>query len=177
MQPLLDRLLFFVRMLPDRTVLSVCRCGPLGSVRKAPGTVGSLGGLALYTLLFFPVGLLGQLLLMMMLVLLAVPFCEEGERRMGKRDPGEIVLDEVVAVPLCFLGLNNAILATGMVWLYMVLGFALFRLYDITKPFGINRLQQYPGGLGVVLDDLAAAVATNFTLVLFLLAFRFSGGF
>lgn len=175
MQPLLERLLLFVRMLPDRTVLGICRCGPLGTVRRAPGTVGSLGGLALYTIFFFPLGLIGQLLLLLLLIGLAIPFCEEGERRLGKRDPGEIVLDEAVAMPLCFLGLSEALLATGMVWFFMLLGFALFRLYDILKPFGINRLQRYPGGLGVVLDDLAAAVATHVTLVLFLFAFRFGG--
>ncbi|NBD38276.1 MAG: phosphatidylglycerophosphatase A [Verrucomicrobia bacterium] len=175
MQPLLERLLLLVRMLPDRTVLGICRCGPLGTVRKGPGTVGSLGGLALYTLFFFPLGLFGQLLLLLPLIGLAIPFCEEGERRLGKRDPGEIVLDEVVAVPLCFLGLSGAIHATGMVWLYMLLGFGFFRLYDILKPFGINRLQRYTGGLGVVLDDLGAAVATNATLVLFLFAFRVGG--
>ena len=63
---------------------------------------------------------------------------------------------------------------SGFVWVYLLAGFFIFRVFDVVKPFGIHRLQKYPGGLGVVLDDLAAAVATN--LVLRLLAFAAAHG-
>lgn len=164
MQETLERMRWVMRLVPDSTVLGVCRCGPLGRARSGPGTVGSLGGLALYTMLFYPLGPVGQLLLLLPLIALAVAFCDEGERRLGKRDPGEIVLDEVVAVPLCFLGLKPFMVDSGTVWAFMLGGFALFRLFDILKPFGISRLQSMPGGVGVVMDDLAAAVAANLTL-------------
>jgi phosphatidylglycerophosphatase A len=61
------------------------------------------------------------------------------------------------------------------VWIYMLAGFALFRLFDILKPFGIGRLQRHPGGIGVVLDDLAAALATNLVLRLGLLGLAMAG--
>lgn len=159
-------------LLPDRLVTGLCTAGPVGTWGKAPGTNGTLVGLALYTVLFFPLGLVAEALLIAALVALAIPICDEGERRMQKRDPGEMILDEIVAVPLCFLGLKAQLAATGQVWLFMLLGFGLFRLYDILKPFGIRRLQRAPGGLGVVLDDLAAAVATNLTLHLLLALYR-----
>ena len=54
-------------------------------------------------------------------------------------------------------------------WLVLLVGFLLFRLFDILKPLGIKKLQDYPGGVGVVLDDVAAGFATCISL--FLLAF------
>lgn len=151
-------------LLPTALVVGLCRCGPVGQLGKAPGTSGTVIGLLLYTVLFFPLGWLAELLLAFVLVLISIPLCGEGERRLGQRDPGEIILDEVVAVPLCFVGLKGAMLATGSIWAYMLAGFALFRLFDILKPFGIKRLQYLPGGLGVVADDVAAALATNIIL-------------
>lgn len=161
--------------LPERLVTGLCTCGPVGHWGRAPGTNGSIVGLALYTILFFQLGIFGQVLLLILLAGAAMLICDEGERRMRKRDPGEIILDEAVAVPLCFLGLSAQMAASGMVWLYMLAGFGLFRLYDILKPFGIRRLQHYPGGLGVVVDDLAAALAANLTIRVFLYALDFGG--
>jgi phosphatidylglycerophosphatase A len=88
----------------------------------------------------------------------AVALCGEAEIRLGKGDPGEVILDEFVAMPLCFLGWP-ALVAVMPTWAALVAGFAVFRLFDIAKPFGISRLQRLPGGWGVVIDDLAAALA------------------
>jgi phosphatidylglycerophosphatase A len=161
--------------LPNRMVIGLCTCGPVGRWSKAPGTNGSLLGLALYTVLFHQLGLLGQAMLALPLIGLAVLLCDEGERRLSQRDPGIIILDEVVAVPLCFIGLQAQMAASGGVWIYMLAGFALFRLFDILKPFGIGRLQRIPGGAGVVLDDLAAALAANVTLHIGLLLIALAG--
>lgn len=166
---------FFLGQLPDKVVANACTCGPVGHMGKAPGTNGSLLGIALYTVVFFNLGTLGELVLLVLLAGIAVLLCDEGERRLQKRDPGEIILDEVIAVPLCFLGMKPLMVETGHVWLYMLAGFGLFRLYDIVKPFGIKSLQRYPGGIGVVLDDLAAALAANLTLRLFVFAFTRGG--
>ncbi len=168
----MDRLRPFLALLPDRLVKGLCTAGPVGSWGNAPGTNGALVGLALYTVLFFPLSLAGEVVLAALLVLLAIPLCDEGERRMQQRDPGRMILDEIVAVPVCFIGVKAPMAATGKVWLFMLLGFGLFRLFDIAKPFGIRRLQRMPGGLGVVLDDVAAAAATNLTLHLVLAVCR-----
>lgn len=161
--------------LPTRFVSGACTCGPVGYWGKAPGTNGTVLGLVLYTLLFHQLPLFGQVLLLLPLIGVATLLCDEGERRLQKRDPGEIILDEVVAVPVCFLGMGPLFAEGGYVWLYMLAGFALFRLFDILKPFGIKQLQKYPGGSGVVLDDLAAALATNLTLRLLTWALAFGG--
>ncbi len=170
-----NRLQVLMRFLPTRLVTGVCTCGPVGYWGKAPGTNGTVLGVLLYTVVFFPLSLVGQILLALILAGLAVLFCDEGERRLQKRDPGEVIIDEVVAVPLCFIGLQGYMAQTGAVWLYMLAGFGLFRLYDILKPLGISSLQKYPGGVGVVVDDLAAALATNLTLQLLLLAYTRGG--
>lgn len=165
----------FMRQLPDRLIIGLCTCGPIGHWGKAPGTNGTLVGLLLYTAVFYPAGWFAEIILSILLIGLALVICDEGERRMQKRDPGEMILDEVVAVPLCFLGLKGMMATGNGIWIYMVAAFVLFRVFDILKPFGIKRLQHYPGGIGVVVDDLAAAVATNITIRLFVLAFSVGG--
>lgn len=152
------------RALPTKTVLACARLGPLGRSLPAPGTWGSLAGL-LYFTVFFAHGLspFGLLLLNLAGIYVAVALCGEAEVRLGRRDPGEVILDEFVAMPLCFLGWLQ-LAGTWPRWVVLVSGFLLFRFYDILKPFGIRRLQDLPGGWGVVVDDLAAALATCVTL-------------
>jgi phosphatidylglycerophosphatase A len=94
---------------------------------------------------------------------LAVGVCGEAEVRMRRKDAGEIVLDEVIAIPLCFLGWRT-LHGVAPAWVLLAAGFALFRLFDIVKPFGIGRLQSLPGGWGVVADDVVAALAACATL-------------
>ncbi|MCC5841674.1 MAG: phosphatidylglycerophosphatase A [Opitutales bacterium] len=148
------------RWLPDQVVIGLARCGPVGTVRKGPGTAGSVLGIAIYAIFFFHFSLIGQILGILFASYLAVVICGEAELRLRKRDPGEVVLDEVVAIPLCFLGLRPLMEDAGMVWVWILVGFVLFRLFDIFKPLGIHRLQSLPFGWGVVADDLAAALAT-----------------
>ena len=65
-------------------------------------------------------------------------------------------------MPLCFIGWQwlPAEWVERWPWAIFLGGFALFRLFDIAKPFGIARLQSLPGGWGVVADDFAAALAS-----------------
>jgi phosphatidylglycerophosphatase A len=88
----------------------------------------------------------------------AVGICGEAGRRLGLKDPGFVILDEFVAIPLCFVGWHG-LTAIVPAWSLLIAGFLLFRLFDIWKPLWINRLQDLPGGWGVVADDYAAAVA------------------
>lgn len=148
--------------LPSSLVINVATLGPLGKL-KAPGTVGSFVGLFWYTFVFYPASPLVFAFLLAASIFLGIAFCGEAEIRLGRVDPGEIILDEFVAVPICFL-FDSFLLAKYPMWMVMLAGFFVFRFYDIFKPFGINRLQDYGHGVGVVLDDLAAAVATAITL-------------
>jgi phosphatidylglycerophosphatase A len=118
---------------------------------------------AYFWYLFSGLGLVGNIVASLVAAYVAVGLCGEAEVRLNQRDPGQVILDEVVAIPLCFLGWP-AIVAVLPVWAALLVGFALFRLFDITKPLGISRLQDLPGGWGVVVDDLAAALAACATL-------------
>ncbi len=147
------------RVLPTWLVVGAARLGPLGLLKPGPGTWGSVAGIGYFYVCVAPLGALGVVLANVIGIALAVFFCGEAEERLKQRDPGEIVLDEFVAIPLCFLGWPLG-LALAPAWAVLLAGFVLFRLFDIAKPFGISRLQALPGGWGVVADDLAAAVAT-----------------
>ena len=104
-----------------------------GLAPKAPGTWGSLAGL-LYFGLFLESASIGAILVATAIgVYFAVALCGEAEVRLGKKDPGEIVLDEFIVMPLCFLGWH-ACLAVACTLTTLLTGFALFRLFDILKP-------------------------------------------
>ncbi|MBW7895592.1 MAG: phosphatidylglycerophosphatase A [Opitutaceae bacterium] len=148
------------RFLPTATVLNCATLGPLGRRLPAPGTWGSLAGLMYYTVIFAGrYGVIGTVLLSALGCYVAVAICGEAEFRLGRRDPGEVILDEFVALPLCFLGWSYLVVGFPA-WVVFLAGFGLFRLFDIVKPFGIRRLQDLPGGWGVVADDVAAALLT-----------------
>ena len=151
------------RALPTKFVVGCATLGPLGRKLPAPGTWGSLAGL-LYYAAFFPRQPVGALLVASAIgAYLAIALCGEAEVRLRAQDPGEVVLDEFVAMPLCFIGVE-ALTRVWPSWAVLWLGFGLFRLFDILKPFGIRRLQSLPGGWGVVADDIAAALAACATL-------------
>ena len=154
------------RFLPTPWVVNLAMLGPVGRVRRGPGTAGSFAGLIYFTVGFAALPAWLVVLLSLPGLYLAVAICGEAEFRLGQRDPGGVVLDEFVVMPLCFLGwtaLPAAWVADGR-WAIFLGGFALFRVFDIAKPFGISRLQELPGGWGVVADDLAAALAACITL-------------
>jgi phosphatidylglycerophosphatase A len=121
-----------------------------GLARKAPGTWGTLAAFPVYfamTLLSAPM----YWALAAIFVVIGVWICDVTGKALGVHDHGGIVWDEIAA----FLLVLPFAPATG--WGYL-LAFALFRLFDIWKPFPIGWLDaQVPGGLGVMLDDLLAA--------------------
>ncbi|MDB6114034.1 MAG: p [Lacunisphaera sp.] len=152
------------RVLPTRLVVGLATLGPVGMKLPAPGTCGSLAGL-LYFLLFFRTSRWEVIFAWAAVAgYLAVAFCGEAEKRMGRKDPGQVILDEFVVMPLVFLGWRVGGLQAWPEWGVLLAGFALFRFYDITKWFGIRRLQDWPDGWGVVVDDVAAAWAACATL-------------
>ena len=148
----------WARYWPTHIVTNIATLGNVGSL-PAPGTWGSVAGLVLYAILFHHLGPLGTTIAIAGFCYLAIGICGEAEKRLKKVDPGEIVLDEVVAVPICFLGLKP-FLGQDHSWAVVLGVFGLFRLFDILKPFGIKKLQRYYGGFGVVIDDVFAGLAT-----------------
>jgi phosphatidylglycerophosphatase A len=152
------------RIFSTRFVCSVATLGPIGTKLPAPGTWGSLAGLLFFVLLFRHSRWEVIFAWSVLLSYVAVAFCGDAARRLNKKDPGEVILDEFAVMPLVFLGWRAGWFAGLPEWSGLLLGFGLFRLYDILKPLGISRLQRWPGGWGIVADDFAAALAACATL-------------
>lgn len=146
-------------------IVQVATLGPLGRLR-APGTWGSAAGLLWWALVVRQAHAKGwhhELFFDLLVVAAAVFICGVAAFMIGKKDPSEVILDEFAAMPLVFL-FNPYALSGKSSLLIILLGFLLFRLFDITKPFGVRALERLPGGLGVVMDDVLAAVYANLTL-------------
>jgi len=152
------------RVLPRGLVVGTATLGPIGQRLPAPGTWGSLAGLLYFALCFRQSRWEVIFAWTVVAGYLAVAFCGEAEKRLGRRDPGQVILDEFVVMPLVFMGWRTGGLAGWPDWAVLLAGFGLFRLFDILKPFGICRLQAWPAGWGVVIDDVAAAFAACVTL-------------
>jgi phosphatidylglycerophosphatase A len=146
-----------------------------GRISWAPGTWGSLVGvLWTWYLLGFEERWIG-VLIGAFSIMPAIAVCSRAEQLLKEKDPPSVVLDEIVALPLVFLAafvppLNRSAAAhsmdRGIPAYEWALGFLFFRLYDIWKPWPIRRLQILPGGVGVVVDDLAAAVFSLASLLM-----------
>jgi len=152
----------WARYWPTHIVTNIATLGNVGSL-PAPGTWGSVAGLVFYALLFHHLAPVWTLIGIVVSCYLAIGICGEAEKRLKKVDPGEIVLDEVVAIPICFLWLKP-FLGQSYSWMVVLGVFGIFRLFDILKPFGIKKLQRYYGGFGVVIDDVVAGFATCATM-------------
>lgn len=128
--------------------------GYLGFLPGAPGTAGSIVGLALFWMLAkwsFPL----QAAAVTGLFLLGVVTSGIAEHRLGTKDPRAVVVDEIVGMVVALLTLPHR---AG----YVVAAFCLFRFFDICKP--LSALERLPGGWGIMCDDLAAALITNLLL-------------
>jgi len=122
-----------------------------GLAPYAPGTFGSMFGVAIawWTL---PLGFEGRLMVLIALIVSGIWICGESARRIGAHDHSGIVWDEIAGIYLVLL----LVPVTIMAW---ALAFGLFRLFDIWKPWPIRDLDhRLHGGLGIMLDDLVAAL-------------------
>lgn len=135
----------------------------LGLLRPAPGTWGSLPPIALTALLLWIaddwwVIELSLLACAALFSIACVRFGDEAEAYFGRKDPSSVVADETAGQCLALLALpwrfgEDAMLFNGFL---LAISFVAFRLFDVIKPPPINGLQKYPGGFGVLIDDLAA---------------------
>ena len=127
--------------------------GFVGRIPGAPGTYGSLVTLplAFFWGLFAGDHHLWTLTLIIILAILGTLAATIVARNLGVEDPSEIVIDEVV-------GQWIALLAVPAHWGYWLAAFLLFRLFDIWKPWIIDRAQHLPGGLGIMMDDVLAGL-------------------
>jgi phosphatidylglycerophosphatase A len=135
--------------------LAVATALGVGYAPVAPGTFGSAVGLLLWWVL--PRSLLVQAAAIVVSLVAGSWSAGVAERHFGRSDPGQVVIDEVMGMLVTMFGVTAG-------WTGALAGFLLFRAADIVKPFPANRLERLPGGLGVMADDLMAAVYANLAL-------------
>lgn len=128
-----------------------------GRLKPGPGTWGSVAALLLWAAFARfahprPRALLIALLAGIALALVfGVPAATIAARESGRHDPGFVVIDEVA-------GQWITLLFSPADWQHALIALALFRLFDITKPFPVRRLERLPEGWGIVFDDVAAGL-------------------
>jgi phosphatidylglycerophosphatase A len=153
----------------------------IGRIPFAPGTFGSALGLGWFVLLAATGNFWAYLAGAIGSIGFSIWLCGDAEKILGKTDPGSVVLDEIIAIPFCFLPWvaaawwrEQSLPAVADFFsgrgLWMTLGIvALFRLFDIWKPWPVRQVQHLPGGWGVTADDLLAAVYVAAISCLFVL--------
>jgi len=130
-----------------------------------PGTIGSIGGLIVYFLVRNNEILYG--FTMLFLFFLGVLFAGEAERVYNRKDAKMIVIDEVTGMLLALFFVPFSVYS-------VILGFFLFRIFDILKPFPAKRVEKLAGSMGIMFDDIIAALYTNLMLqVIFRFAVQF----
>lgn len=154
------------RPIPARLVFTdpVCLLGfglGAGLSRNAPGTLGTLVAIPVYACIA-PLSLLAYLTAVLALFVFGIFICQHCERRLRISDHSGIVWDEIVGYLVTLTGVPFS-------WPAVVAGFALFRLFDILKPWPIRLLDRtVHGGLGIMLDDLLAGIFAALCLHLLL---------
>jgi phosphatidylglycerophosphatase A len=163
------------RSAKDYLALVIATCG-VGYLPLAPGTWGSLVGVGLYLVvrgasmkLFFGVGaqdnfnllqvyygvITFELVVIFAVALVGTWAASRTEKLSAKKDPGKVVIDEVVGQ---FIALIPVPFMFGTAWWSAILAFVLFRFFDIVKPYPARRFESLHGGLGIMADDLVAGV-------------------
>ena len=135
----------------NRLAVFIATFGYVGYFPIAPGTAGSLAALALYALVrwFGTAGV--ELVAIVVVAIIGVWAAHGTERALERKDPGPVVIDEVLGMlmTLAFMPLS--------IW-GIAAGFVLFRIFDVIKPFPAGRLEHLPGGFGIMADDAMAGV-------------------
>jgi len=127
----------------------------MGRLHPGPGTWGSAATVILWAAAAYALpararmpSLIG---LAILVILVGIPAATRVARAHGKKDPQFVVIDEVAGQLIALIG-------APLAWKTFLLGFILFRAFDITKPPPVRQLERLPEGTGIVLDDVAAGI-------------------
>ena len=139
----------------DLLIKAVATVFGIGYLPAAPGTWATAAGVVIAYSLGSDLAAYSVLLL----VLLVLGIIASGllEKQLNQKDPGVVVIDEVVGVMI-------ALWSLPLIWPVMICGFFLFRAFDMFKIYPINKFEAKPGGWGIMLDDCMAGVYTNIIL-------------
>jgi phosphatidylglycerophosphatase A len=137
--------------LRTKVVLFLAQGFGSGRAPLAPGTFGTLPGVVL-ALALLPTPLPVYIGITVLLLAVGIPLCGEAAIALGRKDPPSVVWDEIV-------GMLVTMTAVPLSLTSILAGFALFRLFDIWKPWPIGWVdRRVQGGLGIMLDDVIAGV-------------------
>ena len=142
--------------LADILLCNLATLGPIGHLRPAPGTIGSLVALGTgYLIASFSLGMLVAGILV--LSILGIFAAERYSQRTGKKDASEVIIDEVAGqwIPLVIIPLEIE---------WYIAAFLLFRFFDISKIGPVGHAERFAGGVGVMADDLVAGILAALVL-------------
>ena len=136
-----------------------------GFLPMAPGTMGTAVGV-LICLAGYSLPWIFRLVFVFAICAISIYVAGRAETLFGKKDDQRIVIDEIA-------GLQVTMLPVAITGLHLCTAFVLFRIFDIWKPYPVNRLQDLPGGWGVVADDLGAGIYSGLLLLILTMIFKF----
>ncbi|MBN1275916.1 MAG: phosphatidylglycerophosphatase A [Deltaproteobacteria bacterium] len=133
-----------------KTALIISTWFGVGLFPEAPGTLGTIAAIPFIILLDFA-GKWYSTFFLIFLAAVGIWAAGRSQDLLGRKDPKEVVVDEVAGIflTMCLLQVS---------WLTLALGFAFFRIFDILKPYPIKRIEKFRGGFGIVMDDLFAGL-------------------
>ncbi len=134
----------------------------LGYFPLAPGTLTSLAVVLLYKFYLKKLNWPLYLALFVLLFVAGMAASTAYSMSLNKKDPRKIVIDEATGQLLCLFRMNDA-------WPLLALSFVLFRIFDIVKPFPIKKIERLSRGLGIMADDIVAALYAGILVNLYLL--------
>ena len=130
---------------------------PIGRSKYAPGTMGSLIGVLIGYFLILNLDINFYLIFLFIFIILSYLLCEAHLKSHSKKDPKEIIIDEVSGQFIAILGCVQSEKSTFII-LSLLLSFVLFRFFDITKIGPIKKFENLPNGIGIMADDIVAGL-------------------
>jgi phosphatidylglycerophosphatase A len=146
-----------MRVAADRLAVAIASVGYVGFAPVVPGTFGSLAGVVLFWVLRTTGVIWVDALSAALALVIGTWSAHATERALQLRDPGVVVIDEVVGMVITLSFLPVTVAGT-------ILGFVLFRILDVLKPWPAANLERAPGGFGIMLDDVMAGIYANLGL-------------
>ena len=140
--------------------------GGVGLSPKAPGTLASIVAVILYLAVLESFPVRAYVLFILIAFLIGIAICQYTYKKLESHDHPAIGWDEVIGMWISLIGLR-----AEPNWLWVIVGFILFRMFDIYKPYPINYIDRHlKGGLGVMLDDVVAGLYACISLHLIIIA-------
>jgi phosphatidylglycerophosphatase A len=136
----------------------------IGHIPFASGTFGTLAGVAFIWLV--QPSVMWQAIVLALTVVIGIKAADVAEKAYGTKDSSQIVIDEVA-------GYFCSVIFLPLTPVYIIAAFFLFRIFDIWKPWPVCTFEKLKGGLGVMMDDVAAGILTNLILQIVRLVINF----